>query len=94
MPNGPRFLSKMATALSLAREAQRWTDAADQLLPRLRIFFVERCGADDRGDFWKISGGFHGYSRRTPEMHGKIIGYSWDTMKLHKVFLRVSYAGS
>ena len=49
----------MATALSLAREAQRWTDAADQLLPRLRIFFVERCGADDRGDFWKISGGFH-----------------------------------
>lgn len=37
-----RFLSKMATALSLAREAQRWTDAADQLLPRLRIFFVER----------------------------------------------------
>ena len=26
-------------------------------------------------------GDFIGYSRRTPEMYGKFIGYSWDTMK-------------
>lgn len=73
----------MATALSLA-EAQRWTDAAEQLLPRLRIFFVERCGADD-GDFWGIFGDFWGISLDIqggpPEMQGKFIGYSWDTMK-------------
>lgn len=37
-----RFLSKMATALRLADDAQRWREAAEQLLPRLQIFFVER----------------------------------------------------
>ena len=42
-----RLLAKLAKALGHAAEAQEWTAAAEALLPRLQIFFVERRGSAD-----------------------------------------------